>query len=396
MARRISLICARPHFNPGMYSVDLAFDSVLERHGLQAEVQRYCYGGPHRATGMDRDVLEYESLEDCFDEVLASDLLLYWGDFHHAYVYWWNALHIGPNRGRAFADDRAETAHVAKHLLVAGQPPAVLRKTLSFGSTLLGDDLRSLTTIDSDYREAFPNFIEGARRIWFRDPVSNAQAGLRRGDQAAATLGVDCAHLLTPDDYRAIAGAPGAVSGDYACVFFGRVRESMDQLARLTGLLAERAGLDAVWIPWLGAAPETLAPFQHAMPALEVDAWPVSYERLIARVAGAQLVITDTYHLSLIAWRLGVPAVCVGMGAQRAVRPISDKKKEIFYLTQRIAPLYLFHETLLDPAGHAAIATEALHLALDPAFVDAVATSLAAQAATAATDLCTTIENVWA
>ena len=97
----------------------------------------------------------------------------------------------------------------------------------------------------------------------------------------------------------------------------------------------------------------------------------------------------------LNAWRLGVPAICVGMGAQRAVRPISDKKKELFYLTQRIAPLYLFHETLLDPAGHAAIAAEVLELALDRTYVDAVATSLDGQAAAAATSLCDAIESVW-
>lgn len=395
MARRISLICARPHFNPGMYSVDLAIDRVLERRGLQAEVQRYCYGGPHRATGMERDVLEYESLERCFDEVLASDLILYWGDFHHAYVYWRNALHLGPNRGRTFADDRAETAHVAKHLLLAGQPSEVLGKTLSFGSTLLGDDLRSLTTIDSEYRQAFPRFVEGARGIWFRDPVSNAQAGMGRGDQAAAVLGVDCAHLLTPDDYRDIAVPHAVTQRDYLCVSFGRVRESMAQPAQLTRVLAERAGLDPVWIPWLGPAREAAAPFEKAMSGLEVDAWPASYEQLISRVAGARLVVTDTYHLSLIAWRLGVPAICVGMGAQRAVRPISDKKKELFYLTQRIAPLYLFHETLLDPAGHAAIAAEVLELALDRTYVDAVATSLDGQAAAAATSLCDAIESVW-
>jgi hypothetical protein len=375
-----------------MYSVDLAFDAFLERAGLRAEFQRYCYGGPHRATGMERHVLDYLSLADHFDHVLQSDLILYWGDFQHAYVYWRNALHNGPNRALGFADDRAEMAYMAEHLLLAGQPPHVLRKTLSFGSALVGDDLRALTTVDSAYREAFPSFVDGVRRIWLRDPISAAQAGLVRADRSHSALGVDCSHLLNADDYRSIAGPPIAAPKDYACIFFGRVDAQVDQPAHLAGLVAQAAGLEAVWIPWLGASPNAVAMAQQVIPDLTVEPAPAAYERLIALVAGARLVVTDTYHLCLIAWRLGVPAICVGLGAQRAVRPVSDKKKEIFYLTQRISPLYLFHESIADPATHPAIVAEVLDLALDRTFVEAVAGSLEAQSVVAARDLASTIE----
>jgi hypothetical protein len=389
MTRRLSLICALPHPNPGMYSVDLAFDAFAARHGLHVEVTRYCYGGPHHASGLDRHTLQYASLAERFDEVVAADLILYWGDYQHAHSYWRSALHNGPNRALDFADEQAETAYLAEHLLLAGQPAEVLRKTLSFGSTLIGDDRRSTTTDDSAYRTAFPRFLADVGQIWFRDPISAAQAGVLRGDGQANHLGVDCAHLLTADDYRSIAGltASGPGTGDHAVVFFGRLEGAVEEPARLAGRLARDAGLETIWVPWLGANPDAVAAVQAVIPDLTADPAPAAYEALIARVATARLVITDAYHLCLIAWRLGVPAVCLGRGGQRAVRPISDKKKEVFYLTQRLSPLYLFHERIADPSSHPGLAREVLEVALDPGFVADVGASLDVQVSAAEAEL---------
>jgi hypothetical protein len=394
MTPRISLIAARPHLNPGMYSVDLAFDRLAERHGLRAEIRRYCYGGPHRATGLERHVLEYESLEQGFDDVLASDLILYWGDFHHAYVYWRNALRLPPHAPADDADGQAETALAARLLLLEDQPDQVLDRTLSFGTTLIGDDLRSRTTIDSAYREAFPRFVRRARRIWFRDPISAAQGTSLRTTPGQSCLGVDCAQLLTGDDLRALAGTPTR-RRDYVGIYFGRVDAALDGPAALAGKLSRASGLGSVWIPWLSTGSGGVDAVRAAVPALEVEP-PAPYEHLLALVAGARLVVTDAYHLCVVAWQLGVPAICVGLGAQRASRPISDKKKEIFYLTQGISPLYVFHEELTDRRQHPALVRTALDLALDPTYVDAVVSAIAAQAATAEADLWSAMDELLA
>lgn len=395
MTRHISVICAPPHPNPGMYSVDLAFDRWLARSGLDAVAQRYCIGPPHVASGLDHHRLEYASLEESFDEVLSSDLLLYWGDYHHALSYWRTALRMGARRANAAIDEREDIAHLARHLLLAGQPTAVLDKTVSFGTTLIGDDLRASTTTDSAYREALPAFLRGARHLWFRDPVSAAMATRWRGDWGRSHLGVDCAQLLSGDDYRAIAGSPAPAPQAYAGVHFGRIAAPMDQVDRFARALTRAGDVEAVWIPWLGPPDEAHHRRGRSAWSQRAAPGPASYEQLIALVAGARFVITDTYHLCVIAWALGVPAVCVGVGAQRAVRPISDKKKELFHLTLGLSPLYLFQEELADPSSHLPLVKEVLGLLTDPDLVAAVVASVASAADASADRLRAGVMEVW-
>jgi hypothetical protein len=62
-----------------------------------------------------------------------------------------------------------------------------------------------------------------------------------------------------------------------------------------------------------------------------------SFEELLEQVAQSRLIITDTYHLAINAWRLGTPAICVvdrpkniwsvnsgGAGVRR------DKREELY------------------------------------------------------------------
>ena len=43
-------------------------------------------------------------------------------------------------------------------------------------------------------------------------------------------------------------------------------------------------------------------------PAPEPD---VTFDKLLEIIADSRLVLTDTYHLAVLAWRLGTPAVCL-------------------------------------------------------------------------------------
>jgi hypothetical protein len=234
--------------------------------------------------------------------------------------------------------------------------------------------------------------VRSARRLWFREPVSAARARVQRDPEATSCLGVDAAHLLTRADLQEIAGpstteAPAGAVG----IHFGRVAADLGPSARLTGMLTKAARLTPTWLPWFGPGNPAVATFQEAIPDLVVGEGERSYEQLIAQLLGSRLVVSDTYHLCLIAWRAGIPAICVGVGAQRPTRPISDKKKELFYLTQGLSPLYLFHEDIADPAQHLGIVGEVLGLVQDERYVGAVADSLERQADAAERDLTATI-----
>lgn len=392
MTPRISLICAPPHRNPGMCSVDLAFEHVLQRRGRSADLRRYAYGGPYEAVGLATRSLGYASLEVELDAVLASDVILFWGDFQHAHSFWRTGLRRRPGGTLDVTDEHAETARVATHLLLDGQPDAVLAKTVSFGTCLLGDNTRVPSPADATYRAAFAAFTARAHRIWCRDPISAAQVARLRPDRDETCLGVDAALLLTPDDYGALAN-PSARPDGHLAVFFGRLGGSMAGPARLTAHLARLAGLEAVWVPWLGPGGGPPAEVTDAVPGLEVDPAD-SYEDLLALVAGARLVVTDAYHLCLIAWRLGIPAICVGVGAQRATRPVSDKKKEVFHLAQGLAPLYVFLESLSDERAPEPVARALLDLALDRAYVRRASSALAGEADAAEARLWATIEGL--
>ena len=375
-----------------MYSVDLAFEYLCERLDLDLEVTRYAYGGPYRAEGLHRHSLEYASLDGHLDEALTSDVIVFWGDFLHARSYWRTGLRRRPGGPADVDDERSEAEQVARCLLLDGQPPEVLARTLSFGTTLLGDDLRSLTSEDTAYRTAFPAFASGVHRFWCRDAISAAQVQRHRLDRDERCLGVDPALLLTPDDFAAIAG--GAASrGDHAAVYLGRVEAAMEGPARFTGRLLAATGLEARWLPWLGPGAGALDQTAAALPRLAVGEAD-TYEALIGALLGARLVVTDAYHLCLIAWRLGIPAVCVGVGAQRPTRPISDKKKEVFHLTQGLSPLYLFHEALDDGSRHDALVAEVLDLVGDAAYVAGASAALAEQARSAEDDLRGAIESL--
>jgi hypothetical protein len=67
----------------------------------------------------------------------------------------------------------------------------------------------------------------------------------------------------------------------------------------------------------------------------------------IDAIRGCKVVVTDTYHCAINSWREGVPAICIGMGAEHAILAIGDKKKELMYLSFNMADLYVFSERLM-------------------------------------------------
>ena len=136
-ARQVSVICAPPNGrNPGMTSVDLAFDRIARAAGVSsvtywrlwdisewAEV-RGDVDLPASPTYHDPDsLITYQSIRGRLDEALSADRVVFWGDFMHMAVY---QHHMADVLARAAADERL--AHERFQLLRVSGHLRVLRR----------------------------------------------------------------------------------------------------------------------------------------------------------------------------------------------------------------------------------------------------------------------------
>jgi hypothetical protein len=93
---------------------------------------------------------------------------------------------------------------------------------------------------------------------------------------------------------------------------------------------------------------------------------------LLRMVSGHHLIITDTYHLCVNAWNLGIPAICIGSGARAQETSISDKKKEILFEMYGARKFYIFAESLRSFSGFFAEATRAINVVSNKPLIDRV------------------------
>ncbi|NCY26677.1 MAG: polysaccharide pyruvyl transferase family protein, partial [Alphaproteobacteria bacterium] len=187
----------------------------------------------------------------------------------------------------------------------------------------------------------FTSFFSGAGRVLLRDALSAAKISPLRGSEA--TLACDCAFLLKPEDVALLKGFAPASERKGVGLFFGRSPQRA-RMMRFAKTLAAEMGEECRWLPWFGTRRRhrMLAKIQN----VEIPAGEVPPGELLARLSGCRFVVTDTYHMCVNAWRMGIPAVCLGQGAGATSSSLSDKKKEILYEMYGARALYVFVESL--------------------------------------------------
>ncbi|WP_076261504.1 hypothetical protein [Intrasporangium flavum] len=356
---RVNVVCAPPNGpNPGMASVDLAFEHVARHAGLtdvrywrlwdQSE-WRAAPGGSerlddHRVRDTDTG-LTYELARGRLEEVLDADRVVFWGDFLHMAVYLEHSAHVLTDRIGLPLDADAALRLTGQHLLLTDAGPDVLGRVVTYGSTLAFN-------MPGDYRgpygEALRRFHRGAAAVSHRDPYSSEVAQRHRGG-ADCCGGTDAALVLPPpcpathtDSAVGVGGDPrgtgGAGDPGVLGVFVGRSRLSPEDVGTFGRRLAGALGLRSAWVPWghepgfwpmrgrarlrlawpeLDAGVPTASGLRRARLAASAlregprPDEPLTLGQLEHRLLACRLVLTDTYHLALTAWRLGVPAVCL-------------------------------------------------------------------------------------
>ena len=332
-----------------MATVDLAAFSILKRIFPLAEITLYAYGTPGACSYQPGELpYEYLSVEEHAEPFLQSDVILFWGDFTHSWSYWKvdramvdddkdGLRALGVERGR-----RSQFERYARFVFLSTMPDERVRCAIAFGGTIITND--ALAELDAVYYDAYRRFFSNAGAVFFRDGLSAAKVSPFRGGEA--TLGCDAAFLLEDSDLNQIRGFQRSSGRAGVGVFFVRspCRIRMMLFSRLVG---KHLGEKCSWIPWLAYVPNKR---RHRWPLLAlgyfVRCGDTRTGDILSSLSGYRFIVTDTYHLCINAWRMGIPAVCIGEGATRSVTSLGDKKKEVLYEMYGARGFYVFVETL--------------------------------------------------
>ena len=367
------IMATPPGFNPGMLFCELTADAVLRHIACATDRQFYrlipienrfhlaAQDERARAIGRCDLGLDMALLTDL--SMLADRTPLYWGDFLHMRHY---LAELAPYLGSGQAGE----ALARRLLLLDEAPDALLRRAVSFGSTLLFNSATDL--LSAEYGDRLARLVRSARLVMVRDIVSAAQISTLTGPEQPSALGLDPAQMVALfDDWRSLfrgtPPAPAAAAG--GLVFLGRAAHDQFALRFLLDRLREGLGLSFAWLPWGDAS---AFPLLHHQPG---DPWELptatdpaaSLATLIAEVAAARLVVTDTYHLAVIAWSLGTPAVMLtgqdwrGAPERRCVNsgpPLARIDKRFVFFARHGLLEFLLEPTLLSAPELAGLAAE--------------------------------------
>jgi hypothetical protein len=296
------------------------------------------------------------------EEALEADLVVYWGDFLHMQHYAIDLANALPfiyaeHRSKPLAD-RLSTVY--DHLLLRSTGPQSLSRVALVGGTLALNSANDYHRVD--YRAALTRLVAGANRVLMRDPYSASLSALLRHPKEEACLGCDCAFLLEPRLTNSFSTEQQFPSDGQAIVFLGR-NVRIGPSMRFVKQLCRVTGVDPVWMQWLDdhlpsaprgllgrllrSRPRVSVPLPSEMPDDE------ALGRALSAIARSRFVITDTYHLAINAWNLGVPAVCIADTAEDLALSYNsgrrhawrDKRYEFFSLAEAL-PFFVHTEEL--------------------------------------------------
>jgi len=338
MKKKIAVVCALPpERNVGMATVDLSASQVLPELLPDHNVALYTLGKPGRYSFPRGELpFGYTDIRDDPAAFLSSDAFVFWGDFIHARAYWENDHGWDQATPEQLLQLRAE---VSRYFFLSGLPKERLGTAVAFGGTIITNSAGD--SLEPAYRQNFERLLAHAGGVFFRDALSAAKGSPYRG--LAASLGCDCALLLEDRHLDTIPGFEMPRERKGVGVFFGRSPSRLKMLG-FSALVAQALGENRSWIHWF----KSYRKMRLMGRAFGYDIGPEqpSTGALLTQLAGYRYIVTDTYHVCVNAWRLGIPALCIGSGAAVSKHSLSDKKKEILFEMYGARDYYVFLEQL--------------------------------------------------
>ncbi len=149
-----------------------------------------------------------------------------------------------------------------------------------------------------------------------RDVFSALTVSHIKNNHDRSHLGMDCSVLLKDEDLDELKRnytTETELSKDKIGVFFHRNSKNLSQQFKFAKKLAKATGLEAQWLPWR-LDKKVKSKKRWCFPTLEIiqSEKEPSEGDLFDLIKNYKLVISDTYHVCVNAWRLGTPAICIG------------------------------------------------------------------------------------
>lgn len=326
--------------------------------------------------------IPWERLED--HRQLDGMVPLYWGDFLHMRRY-----------HAALAGGYPDGLRTPRELLLlATSPEHVLRRTVTYGTSFLFNSTADVQ--DSDYGPAFTRFFSLIHHVQMRDAISAAVVtGLR--SRSEVCFGIDPAQLLALQPFEAdVVGSAKRHGGDgRMAVFLARARHDTAVLMDFLNRLGRATGTSPTWLPW---GDRLSFPFLGEPPIAAitdvVDGPRGRLAPLAEEVRQATVVVTDTYHLAVIAWALGVPAIVLAgvpdarewSDKQLGLRVRHDKRK-VLLAQDGLLDFYIEPAMLAALEDRAAVVERLAAAVADPACGSDARQRLAVKAAASAAAL---------
>jgi hypothetical protein len=309
----LAVLTATPNgINPGMLAGEAVAKAFLTRAGLLKKTtffRLYSLEDRLEASEDAKSVISacdvgipHLKLSD--PELLDEYSPLFWGDFLHMRRY---IKAISSNSPELEARHRAA-------LLLEGRKTETLRRAISYGTSFLFNSTSDYS--EPDYGPALTRFLELASHIQMRDAVSSAIVTNYRG-HSKYCHGIDPVQLLAIPDIENLvfAGTKPGSSANRALVYFARAKHDEGNLLAFVTELTELVGASCQWLPW---GDQLSFPFGNrgTWPWQNIDLYPDALGRgvlvpLLAEIRRSKFVVTDTYHVAVSSWAMGVPAVVV-------------------------------------------------------------------------------------
>ncbi len=338
---RIAALCATPRFmNTGMRCVDQSLYELLASLNLLKNTNFYCFDPPSHQNTDEVEIL-YKAIYE-MKPYSEYDLILLWGDFIVTKKWIDRVCEIMVGAGSSSQKSSVRNL-VENRVLLSGCTHDIYEKTILYGQSIMVDDYSIFK--DGRYFKQFATLLHEVKFARFRDPLSAYRAGMISGLPTGNFMGVDAALMLASLDKYERPKSGENKSNESIGVFFGRTRN-----AKLTKLLIglvlrrEYPRSKVRWIPWLRDREHPGDSLKKVF-RLSVKSRPSSVEGFIQELQASRFIVTDTYHMSLLAWSYGIPSICIGNGLQIFTKTVDDKKKELFYSQNYLTDYYIYNES---------------------------------------------------
>lgn len=307
----LSVICATlPGINPGMQSVNYAFKYISEKYSFSKNVVYYKMFEDRISQENNGSEIKFEILPENLDFLKKSKRILFWGDFLHM-LHYQSAISNRLVALHLYKDYQLASKRVREIFLLENFEKKIFKKVYSFGTTLLFNSMNDLQ--DAQYSNSLEQFIINSQRVWVRDIVSALKISHLKNDYTTNFLGVDCALLIEPKSIYKLDNKKNTEKK--IGIFLGRTKNYISEILNFSRIISNRINFRCNWINWgdMNAFP-TLTDININNVESPVFDFNLSgtpdVEKALVDLLDYSLVITDTYHICVNSWNLGIPAIC--------------------------------------------------------------------------------------